>query len=426
MANNSKQLSEEAAHRFSRKPIDLAANTRVVCFLKDISEVRFLDHMCLAGFEGFAESAEEGFSGPDLLYAIKEAAVFLKCPVEVLLSDDDELLQFLLKSCNSNTGWTWSFGGLVLEADGSKTYPLNCVSVDGYRYVDVRLIFSTERGKEVGRIACNLRRGTDLLDEGEIQYDVPRPNVESFEQVGEYIKTIGKQTVADKEAQSVAGVSSSRAEKTADKTVDKSTAVRHDKQELQKPAARPIHVNEFLVRRTYGKHNKDGHSLEAVEAIVSILPRNGNDIRQVKFNAYWCKKCKKYFMNEDTYLKLKKQGYICCKVVEEKDLNATKGSGSGYYGNLNDESLLHMYGYTVSQQADLSTDERRTIISFVIENKICRSSEVEDLLKWLIRSHEGRQHLRKAVNKWKSDLDWVRHYEKPKRKVVVDAIYAKV
>ena len=40
--------------------------------------------------------------------------------------------------------------------------------------------------------------------------------------------------------------------------------------------------------------------------------------------------------------------YICCKVIEEKDLDTGKSKGSGPFGNLAQESILHMYGYTVS------------------------------------------------------------------------------
>ena len=130
-------------------------------------------------------------------------------------------------------------------------------------------------------------------------------------------------------------------------------------------------------------------------------------------------------MGESTYLRLKRQGYICCKVVEEKDLG-TKRTGDGLYGNLASESILHMYGYNVNQQDDLSEAERQTIISFVIENGIQTTQDIAHLLEWLISQREGNARMSVAVSRWRADLKFVKRYHKPTRKVKVDRIYAKI
>ena len=130
-------------------------------------------------------------------------------------------------------------------------------------------------------------------------------------------------------------------------------------------------------------------------------------------------------MTEGTYIRLKRQGYICCKVVEEKDLG-TKKAGEGVYGKLASESILHMYGYTVNQQDNLSESERRTIISFVIENRIQSTQDIAHLLEWLISQREGNPRMSVAVSRWRAGLSYVKHYRKPTRKVRVDSIYAKV
>lgn len=189
--------------------------------------------------------------------------------------------------------------------------------------------------------------------------------------------------------------------------------------------AKPIHVNEFLVRRSYGSHRTNGHSLEPIRATVSILPKSGGSPISVEFDAYWCPKCHKYFMVEGTYTRLKRRGYICCKVVEEKDLG-TKKAGDGLYGNLASESILHMYGYTVNQQDNLSEAERRTIISFVIENCIQTAQDIAHLLEWLISQREGNPRMAVAVSRWRSDLTFAKRYKKPMRTVCVDRIYAKI
>lgn len=186
-----------------------------------------------------------------------------------------------------------------------------------------------------------------------------------------------------------------------------------------------IRVNEFLVRRSYGSHASGGHRLDPVRVSVSVLPRDGDGPVPVEFDAWWCPKCGKHFMSEDAYLRLKRMGYICCKVLEERDLG-TKGDGGGVYDKLASESVLHMYGYNVNQRSDLPEAERRAIISFVIENRVQTAQEVARLLEWLISQREGIPSMSVAVGRWRTDLDFVRHYQSPTRSVRVDSIYARL
>lgn len=188
----------------------------------------------------------------------------------------------------------------------------------------------------------------------------------------------------------------------------------------------PIHVNQFLVRRSYGSHDTGGHKLENIRAVVCILPKDGGDVRAVEFDGYYCPKCDKCFLMDDTYYWLKRKGYICCRVVEERELNSKRGLPAGPYSELRDESIAHQYGYTVSQQQDLSDVARRDILSFMIANRIQSTQEIAKLLEWLIHSGEGRRNMRVAVEKWRSDLEWVRKYNKPTRRVIVDSIFARI
>lgn len=85
-----------------------------------------------------------------------------------------------------------------------------------------------------------------------------------------------------------------------------------------------------------------------------------------------------------------------------------------------------MYGYTVNQQDNLSEAERRTIISFVIENRIQSAQDIAHLLEWLISQRESNPRMSVAVSRWRADLTFVKRYKKPTRTVRVDRIYAKI
>ena len=48
------------------------------------------------------------------------------------------------------------------------------------------------------------------------------------------------------------------------------------------------------------------------------------------------------------------------------------------------------------------------------------------LLEWLISQRENMLTMRVVVQRWREDLQFVRYYGTPKRRVKVDRIYAKI
>ena len=71
-------------------------------------------------------------------------------------------------------------------------------------------------------------------------------------------------------------------------------------------------------------------------------------------------------------------------------------------------SILKQCGYSVAQNSCLTSDGRKKILCMIIDNGILRSSEVISYLDWFIKTRDGQANLRNAVEKWKSDLNYVR------------------
>ena len=388
--------------------IDVAGNVWVACLFKGIDSEDCRSHLEQFGCEGFEESLEKGFKGANAFQALKESSKYLGCGVNRLLFSFEEQICYVLDTCTPSSGWQVTAHAHNRSSEGKPYRTISYKSNDKIKEITLHAIFNDDCSRYSG-IQCNFVFNKNPSYELEIcQIAVLNP----------LSSTMKKFDLAFAQGSEVAEPSKP--------TANTQTA------QAQRPVAKTnprvpkaIHINEFLVRRSYGSHRKNGHSLQPVRATVSILPFRGGDMRSAEFDAYWCPKCQKYYMEERTFLKLKRQGYICCKVIEEKDLDK-KPTGTGLFDNLADESILHMYGYTVSQQADLSMTERHTIISFVVENGIQTTQDIAHLLEWLISARENNPRMRIAVGKWQTDLDFVRHYHKPTRKVRVDSIYAKI
>ena len=77
------------------------------------------------------------------------------------------------------------------------------------------------------------------------------------------------------------------------------------------------------------------------------------------------------------------------------------------YGELALELLLHMNGYNVNQIVNSSSNDRHKILSYIIESNIITKQEIKNHLTYLINMNHRRKV---AVERWKSDIQWVNDY----------------
>lgn len=429
------QVSKESDKPFVSQ-VDVPGNIRLALFLKNVDVDRYLLHMKRVGLTGFEESINEGVNQSPFL-TLRETAYYLGCSLELLLSSFEEYLRHMLGECTAPAGWSWSEPVRDRTTEGNPHLRVRCKNSDERRSFVVHAVYDVETYrscKAMQVVTVDKRPETNEYHTMKFAVLDPKPEtvsafVAAYESAG---GTLARPAATSSPpmpvTKPVPTAASAGLAAGATLTSVRPAVAAPLKQRPDAPGgrqAKPIHVNEFLVRRSYGSHRANGHSLEPIRATVSILPKWGGDPIPVEFDAYWCPKCRKYFMGDGTYLKLKRRGYICCKVVEEKDLG-TRRTGDGLYGNLASESILHMYGYTVNQQDNLSEAERQTIISFVIENGIQSAQDVAHLLEWLISQREANPRMAVAVGRWRADLRFAKRYHKPTRKVRVDSIYAKI
>ena len=107
---------------------------------------------------------------------------------------------------------------------------------------------------------------------------------------------------------------------------------------------------------------------------------------------------------------------MICKVVE-KDfwIGTTKNND---YFNLSQESLLHMMGYNVNVQADLSKEQRWGLLELIVDEEILTVVEIRSHLNWLIRRNQNNQNFDDARRKWKMDSDHLATYNSSSIKIV--------
>jgi hypothetical protein len=113
-------------------------------------------------------------------------------------------------------------------------------------------------------------------------------------------------------------------------------------------------------------------------------------------------------MLDTEYKRLKQKGILVCKVVE-KEFWLNNGKQNDF--NLNEESLLHMMGYNVSQQANLSKEQRWGILELIVDEEILSIMEIRSHLNWLIRRNQNNRNFDDARCKWQMDSEHLLNYD---------------
>lgn len=182
-----------------------------------------------------------------------------------------------------------------------------------------------------------------------------------------------------------------------------------------------ISVQDLIVRSSDFSCIHNAHKLKKVNAIVNVM--TGSGIKEVNIDAAYCAQCDRYYILETNYRMLKRQGRICCQVVEY-DVLKKQEQGDGF-SNWAAKSILSLYGYNVNAKDNLSERERERILSFLIENDIETPGWIASFLSLQIENKSGKLHMENAIAKWEHDIRFVQEYKKSDTTIRVNKIYVK-
>ncbi len=147
------------------------------------------------------------------------------------------------------------------------------------------------------------------------------------------------------------------------------------------------------------------HKMIDMAGEVDICDSKGR-IHTYLFPIAYCKTCNLYFALNDTYQELKKKGRILSQIMTYKDYKeyGEYNFESSYWKK---ESPLHILGYNVSKDEDLSPSQRRVILERAIEKGLLSRDQVLSYLDFFVRTHKSAYD---AVNKWESDRQHIASY----------------
>lgn len=168
-------------------------------------------------------------------------------------------------------------------------------------------------------------------------------------------------------------------------------------------------AKDFVVRVHVFRCSAENHKLVDIICRVRILNKEGKIETHLVPGAY-CRDCDRYFILDADYQRLKEKGILVCKVVEEEFWSEREKEND--YNNLSQESTLHMLGYNVNVQTNISKEQRWRLLEIIIDEGVLTAMEVRSHLNWLIRRSKNVHNLDDARLKWEVDVEHISIYAK--------------
>jgi len=148
----------------------------------------------------------------------------------------------------------------------------------------------------------------------------------------------------------------------------------------------------------------DGNDLQDINGKVNVITDDGSVV-EMYFVAAYCTICERYYIFDNEYKRLRKTGALLCHILAPS--LASEQSLNNDFSNWNQESALHMYGYSVDINTGLTNDQRQMLLYYLVSNNLLTRFEIIAHLELLIRLNSNKETFESAIYKWQSDIDFL-------------------
>lgn len=116
-------------------------------------------------------------------------------------------------------------------------------------------------------------------------------------------------------------------------------------------------------------------------------------------------------------------GILLCTIISEKQYYG----GGADFENLADESVIKRFGYQVGKDSPLTTEERRKILSLLVDCNILTRGRIISHLEFLINTRSNSSYdYSTSISDWESDIHYLNNYKKnPNNPMIVKLLRTK-
>lgn len=149
----------------------------------------------------------------------------------------------------------------------------------------------------------------------------------------------------------------------------------------------------FRLTNTCVRYN---HEIETVTAKTT----NAKNGESIEVNVFHCLNCDRYFINYEAL-----QEYITRGIFPAFNYSMVRDPSSA----MKEASELMLYGYNV-REGVLSTDERHSVLSWIIDSGLMTKANIIKDLEFKVRYNGNKVGNEKARMKWQDDIQFVSRY----------------
>ena len=180
-----------------------------------------------------------------------------------------------------------------------------------------------------------------------------------------------------------------------------------DKEPHDLPFMKKLEIVDVLVQ-SYDFKCEKNHTVEDVLVIVPVCDKEGNRTN-IEVPAGYCMDCEHFFILKSIFYDILSYGKPLCRIYE--NIEQARQSKHTKLMGLAEESPLHIYGYDVNKQSDLSRAQRWAILETVIDLNVLTKEKVISYLDWFCDTRKSIPQMAEAVKKWSEDRMYVIEYE---------------
>lgn len=160
--------------------------------------------------------------------------------------------------------------------------------------------------------------------------------------------------------------------------------------------------NTLYICKSISACKQKRHNVELVRGYVA----NPNGKYPV-INANYCRDCNQYFIDYKEYVHYRDlYGVI---MGNFRDIGSKRVETN--FGDLAEQSILHLNSYNVGENEGLSASVRQKILAHLMDANILSKPEILSLLSFFVDLNAPKERMALAISKWDEDMKFVRNYQ---------------
>lgn len=160
------------------------------------------------------------------------------------------------------------------------------------------------------------------------------------------------------------------------------------------------------------------HKREELFILVDFVRKDGGKF-SIETKASYCEKCNLFFVRTHDYRMIKINACGAKMLCQEIEYERYCKNPDFRKLNLNDHSILNVYGYNVNAIENLTHTQRQEILASMVDRQIITKERIASYLAFFIRGAQNqKKDMSAAIDKWHMDRNYILDYTVGSRKKV--------